>query len=79
MVGTTYRLPDGTLGRVVTRWFGDGCPRNILMEREDGTLVVRPFRGVRRASATSDRIAVASKDVPSISEVVASGSQDETA
>lgn len=26
-----------------------GGPRNVLVEREDGTRVVRPFRGLRRA------------------------------
>lgn len=25
-------------------------PRNVLIEREDGTRVVRPFRGLRRAT-----------------------------
>lgn len=48
MVGTTYRLPDGTLGRVVTRWIGAGTPRNVLLELEDGSMTVRPFRGLRR-------------------------------
>ena len=27
-----------------------GGPRNVLIRREDGTKVVRPFRGLRRAS-----------------------------
>lgn len=26
------------------------APRNVLVERADGTLVVRPFRGLRTAS-----------------------------
>lgn len=28
-------------------------PRNVLIRREDGTLVVRPFRGLRKASDDS--------------------------
>jgi hypothetical protein len=27
------------------------APRNVLIERADGTKVVRPFRGLRRANA----------------------------
>jgi hypothetical protein len=33
---------------VVARWNGRG-PRNVLVRREDGELVVRPFRGLRKA------------------------------
>jgi hypothetical protein len=32
---------------VLARWAGDG-PRNVLVRREGGTRVVRPFRGLRR-------------------------------
>jgi hypothetical protein len=32
---------------VLARWDGRG-PRNVLVERSDGTRVVRPFRGLRR-------------------------------
>jgi acetyl esterase len=32
---------------VITWWAGHG-PRNVLIERRDGTRVVRPFRGLRR-------------------------------
>jgi hypothetical protein len=32
---------------VITWWAGRG-PRNVLIERGDGTRVVRPFRGLRR-------------------------------
>lgn len=38
-------------GRPVTllvRWGPGGGPRNVLVQREDGTRVVRPFRGLRR-------------------------------
>lgn len=33
--------------RVLIRWSGKG-PRNVLIEREDGARVVRPFRGLRK-------------------------------
>jgi len=32
---------------VITWWNGRG-PRNVLIRRADGSLVVRPFRGLRR-------------------------------
>jgi acetyl esterase len=32
---------------VLVRWSGRG-PRNVLVRRESGELVVRPFRGLRR-------------------------------
>ena len=34
--------------RVLVQWNGGG-PRNVLIEREDGSCVVRPFRGLRRS------------------------------
>jgi acetyl esterase len=33
---------------VLVRWRGNRCPRNVLIERADGSRVVRPFRGLRR-------------------------------
>jgi hypothetical protein len=33
---------------VVVQWGPGGGPRNVLIERVDGTRVVRPFRGLRR-------------------------------
>jgi acetyl esterase len=47
VVGRTY-LERGEPVVVVARWGGDG-PRNVLVRRSDGSLVVRPFRGLRRA------------------------------
>jgi hypothetical protein len=51
-------MPDGMVGRrylehgqpvtVLARWQGNHCPRNVLVERADGSRVVRPFRGLRR-------------------------------
>ena len=47
MVGKTY-LERGEPVVVLIKWGpGDG-PRNVLIERRDGTRVVRPFRGLRR-------------------------------
>ena len=47
VVGRTY-LERGRPVVVLVRWAsGSKCPRNVLIRREDGTLVVRPFRGLR--------------------------------
>ena len=48
MIGRTY-LERGWPVVVLVRWGGEG-PRNVLIRREDGTAVVRPFRGLRRAA-----------------------------
>jgi acetyl esterase len=37
----------GSPVEVITWWAGRG-PRNVLIRRADGRLVVRPFRGLRR-------------------------------
>ena len=39
---------------VLVQWrpgAGPGAPRNVLVRRADGELVVRPFRGLRRPEA----------------------------
>lgn len=46
MIGKTY-LERGKLVVVLAKWNGKG-PRNVLISREDGTKVVRPFRGLRK-------------------------------
>ena len=48
MIGRTY-LEHGRPVVVLLRgsWRA-GTPRNVLVRRDDGTLVVRPFRGLRR-------------------------------
>jgi hypothetical protein len=46
VIGKTY-LERGRPVVVLARWAGKG-PRNVLIRREDGQLVVRPFRGLRR-------------------------------
>lgn len=47
MIGRTY-LERGEPVVVLVRWGPGGGPRNVLIRREDGSLVVRPFRGLRR-------------------------------
>ena len=46
MVGKTY-LERGEPVVVLIKWGAGGGPRNVLIERRDGTRVVRPFRGLR--------------------------------
>ncbi len=50
MTGRTY-LERGCPVTVVVRWGPGGGPRNVLIRRADGHLVVRPFRGLRRPRA----------------------------
>ena len=45
MIGKTYIL-RGEPVVVLCRWAGTG-PRNVLIQSADGTLSVRPFRGLR--------------------------------
>jgi hypothetical protein len=52
ITGKTY-LERGEPVRVLVRWNGKG-PRNVLIERADGSRVVRPFRGLRRLPETGD-------------------------
>jgi acetyl esterase len=47
MIGKTY-VERGRPVVVLARWSGKG-PRNVLVRREDGSVVVRPFRGLRSA------------------------------
>lgn len=51
MIGRTY-LERGHPVVVLCRWNGRG-PRNVLIRRESGDLVVRPFRGLRRVLSPS--------------------------
>jgi acetyl esterase len=43
----THYLERGKIVKLLVRWSGKG-PRNVLIERADGTKVVRPFRGLRK-------------------------------
>ncbi len=47
MIGKTY-LERGKPVIVLVRWGKGGGPRNVLIQRTDGTKVVRPFRGLRK-------------------------------
>jgi len=45
----TDYLERGQPVTVLVRWRpGAGGPRNVLIQRANGTRVVRPFRGLRR-------------------------------
>lgn len=46
ITGRIY-LERGLSVVVLVRWVGKG-PRNVLVQRQDGVRVVRPFRGLRR-------------------------------
>lgn len=49
MIGKTY-LERGQPVVVLVRWRPGhpSGPRNVLIRRQDGSLVVRPFRGLRK-------------------------------
>ena len=49
VVGNWYRC-RGERVQVIARWLnsGKGTRRNVLIRYEDGRLVVRPFRGLRK-------------------------------
>lgn len=47
ITGSVY-LERGNPVTVLIRWGPGGGPRNVLIRREDGTTVVRPFRGLRK-------------------------------
>ena len=53
MIGRVY-LERGVPVAVVVRWGTGGGPRNVMIRREDGELVVRPFRGLRRVRRSGD-------------------------
>ena len=61
MVGRTY-LERGRPVVVVARWLGQGTPRNVLIRRDDGELVVRPFRGPQEGARTWVR----TRDLPRV-------------
>ena len=47
MIGRVY-LERGKPVTVLAHWGSGGGPRNVLIQREDGSKVVRPFRGLRK-------------------------------
>jgi hypothetical protein len=52
VVGRTY-YERGDPVVVLIQWGAGGGPRNVLIERRDGSKVVRPFRGLRVSPPTS--------------------------
>lgn len=54
MIGRVY-MERGKPVTVLIRWGQGGGPRNVLIERADGTRVVRPFRGLRRTRSQKAR------------------------
>jgi acetyl esterase len=50
MIGRTY-LERGKPVVVLKRWGPGGGPRNVLIKRDHGQLVVRPFRGLRKVES----------------------------
>lgn len=52
MIGRTY-LERGRPVTVLVQWRRGrpAGPRNVLIRREDGSQVVRPFRGLRKVPA----------------------------
>jgi len=50
VIGRTY-LERGHPVVVLARWGRGGGPRNVLIRRGDGQLVIRPFRGLRKPPA----------------------------
>lgn len=51
MIGRTY-LERGRPVVVLVRWGRGGGPRNVLIRRENGEQVVRPFRGLRKPASS---------------------------
>jgi hypothetical protein len=47
VIGRIY-LERGRPVTLLVRWGPGGGPRNVMILRGDGTIVVRPFRGLRR-------------------------------
>lgn len=52
-VGAIY-LERGKPVEVLVSWGPGGGPRNVAIRRADGSVVVRPFRGLRKPKAAAD-------------------------
>jgi hypothetical protein len=44
----SHYLEKGQLVKILVKWGKGGGPRNVLIQRLDGSKVVRPFRGLRK-------------------------------
>ena len=52
IVGRTY-LERGTPVVVLIGWGPGGGPRNVAIRRPDGSVTIRPFRGLRKPRPAS--------------------------
>jgi acetyl esterase len=55
VIGRTY-FEHGKPVTILIRWGPGGGPRNVLIRRADGHLVVRPFRGLRKHPASKAQV-----------------------
>jgi acetyl esterase len=53
MIGKTY-LEKGQPVTVLAKWGPGGGKRNVLIQRQDGSKVIRPFRGLRKIKEVHD-------------------------
>lgn len=53
MIGRTYLEKGRPVTVLVRSDWKRRSPRNVLIRREDGTKVVRPFRGLRKLAAST--------------------------
>ena len=54
MIGRVYRLAGEHVMVLARADFIPGTPRNVLILRADGSMTVRPFRGLRRLSTVPE-------------------------
>lgn len=52
MIGRVYELRGHQVMVLARASWARGTPRNVLILRDDGTMTVRPFRGLRRPRLT---------------------------
>ena len=74
MVGRTY-LERGHPVVVLVGWGPGGGPRNVMIRREDGTVVVRPFRGLRRDTRGMDLIEFVLRRLAADERVIAAAAE----
>lgn len=55
--GRTGAGPAAPIGKLDgSAWGRRRAPHNVLIERQDGSRVIRPFRGLRKAAEVSDGV-----------------------